>query len=94
MNLKRKKIHINIIKRNASKYITTIEGLDETDIDKGIKHLLKRMKKTFCCNGSLDKNPENDEVVIKMQGDQRDNVKNYLIKKYEFNEADIIVHGV
>ena len=94
MNLKRKKIHINITKRNASKYITTIEGLDEIDIDKGIKHLLKRMKKNFCCNGSLDKNHENDEVVIKMQGDQRENIKNYLIKKYEFNEEDIIVHGV
>lgn len=29
-----------------------------------------------------------------MQGDQRDNIKEYLIKRYNFDDCDIVVHGV
>ena len=69
-------------KRNLTK-----EELDQICEDAFVnvkEACLTLQEKTRCSN----------EVVIKMQGDQRDNIKNYLIKKYEFNVEDIIVHGV
>ena len=86
----RNKIHINITKRNARKYITTIEGLEEKYFEKGIKYFLKKVKKKFSCNGSIDKKTNN----IQMQGDQRENIKSYLIERYNFDDYDIVVHGI
>jgi translation initiation factor SUI1 len=86
----RKKIHLNITKRNARKYITSIEGLEEKDFEKGLKFILKKMKKNFSCNGSIDKTTS----TVQFQGDQRDNIKSYLIEKFDFSEEDIIIHGV
>ena len=55
-----------------------------------MKYFVKKIKKKFSCNGSIDK----ETNTIQMQGDHRDNIKEYLIKKYNFNDIDIIVHGV
>jgi translation initiation factor SUI1 len=85
---------MNIVKRNARKCITIIEGLDEKDFDKGLKNLLKKMRKLFSCNGSMDKDKETEAIVLKLQGDQRENVKSYIMQKYNIMEEDIIIHGV
>ena len=53
-------IHIRIIQRNSSKYITTIEGLDS---EINIKKLLKYMKKSFSCNGSIKKTEEKTKYI-------------------------------
>ena len=66
-----------------------IEGLEEKDFEKGMKYFLKRMKKKFSCNGSIDK----ETNTIQMQGDHRDNIKGYLVKRCNFNDTDIIIHG-
>lgn len=52
------------------------------------------MKKKFSCNGSIDKDKEKNGIVLKLQGDQRENIKNYLIQKYEMMEDNIIIHGI
>ena len=55
-----------------------------------MKYFLKRIKKKFSCNGSIDK----ETNTIQVQGDQRENIKEYLVKRYNFNSEDIIIHGV
>ena len=82
-------VHIRIQQRNAKKTITTIEGLDSS-ID--IKKLMKYIKKKFNCNGSIIKTEDNIDI-IQLQGDQRDNMKNFLIKENIISKDFIKVHG-
>jgi len=88
--LNQTKIHIRIQKRNARKHICTVEGLemDKTEL----KNMIKGMKKKFACNGNLV-NDDKLGFVIQLQGDMRDNIKQYLIDNYSFNEDCIITHG-
>ena len=82
-------VHIRIQQRNAKKTITIIEGLD-TSID--LKKLVKYIKKKFNCNGSIIKTVD-DIDIIQLQGDQRENIKNFLIKENIVSEDFIKVHG-
>jgi len=88
-----KKIHLRTQQRNGRKCITIVEGLDE-DLD--IKRIARAMRKGFNCNGSV----EDDETygsIIKLQGDQRENVAQWLLdqKILTKQEADerIVKHG-
>ena len=74
------------------KCITSIEGLDE-DLDK--KRICKAMRKLFNCNGNVIDDEDRGEV-IQLQGDQRDNVRTFLLEQtvLESHEKDrIVVHG-
>lgn len=83
------KIHLRIQQRNGKKCITTISGLP-ADLDQ--KRVCKHMRKTFCCNGSLDEDEEHGKI-IQLQGDQRTNVKEWLLFN-EIAKADgIVIHG-
>ena len=86
---KQNMIHIMIQQRNAKKTITTVEGLN-TSID--IKKLAKYIKKIFNCNGSIIKTDNNIDI-IQLQGDQRENMKNFLIKENIIAEDFIKIHG-
>lgn len=82
------KIHIRKTQRNGRKCITTIEGLaDELDI----KKITKALKKVFKCNGAIVKD-ENELEIIQLSGDQRNNVKDFLITEEIEKEETIIVH--
>ena len=67
--------------------ITTISGLKQ-DLD--FPRLLRAFKKTFKCIGALD---VNDDIVfaIKLSGDQRDNVKNFLLKEEIILDENCII---
>ena len=80
----------NCEKRSGRKNITTISGLNQ-DLD--FPRLLKAFKKSFKCIGALD--VEGDIVIaIKLSGDQRDNIKNFLLKEeIILDENCIIIHG-
>ena len=82
-------IHIRIQQRNAKKTITTVEGIDP-DID--LKRLVKYIKKKFNCNGSIIIT-EDDIPIIQLQGDQRENIKKFLIKENIISEDFVKVHG-
>jgi translation initiation factor 1 len=92
------KIHLRIQQRNARKRTTTIEGLENLNgVD--INLLLKEMRKRFSCTGALLA-PERTGVhertgapVIKLTGDQRENVKNYLVRMKIVEIDDIVIHG-
>lgn len=86
------KVHIRIQKRNGKKSITTIQGL-ATDLD--LKKLIKAFKKSFNTNGTIVKDVEVGEV-IQLQGDHRNNVKDFLIRYKVYSEQqenDIAIHG-
>ena len=82
------KIHIRKTQRNGRKCITTVEGLaDELDI----KKITKALKKVFKCNGAIVKD-ENEYEIIQLSGDQRENVKDFLVSEEIEKEETIIVH--
>lgn len=90
--LNKPKLHIRVQKRNGKKCITTAQGFEE-DLD--VKRICKAMRKQFNCNGNVIAD-EDDGDVIQLQGDQRDNVKQWILDNQVIskNEADrIVVHG-
>jgi translation initiation factor 1 len=89
--LRREVAHIRLQKRNGRKSITTIVGLEQ-DLD--FRRLLKAFKKNFKCIGSLDVADNNDVLAIKLSGDQRENVKEFLLQEeIILDEECIIIHG-
>lgn len=84
------KIHLHIKKRNARKYITTVEGLAQRGID--IKKFVTDLKPKLCCAGTICKNDNNIEIV-QLQGDHREALSEFLQDKYNVVKYDIIKHG-
>lgn len=81
-------IHIRLQKL-GNRNLTILENLD-TEFD--LKRICKAMRKAFSCNGQV--NEEN--MVIKLQGDQRKNVKEWLFVNEIIPHAEedrIILHG-
>jgi translation initiation factor 1 len=91
-SLQKSKVHIRVQQRNGRKCITSIEGLDD-DLDQ--KRICKHMRRLFNCNGNVV-NDEDRGEVIQLQGDQRENVRAFLLEQtvIEPHEKDrIVVHG-
>tara|TARA_B110000014_G_C19609061_1_gene322483 strand:+ start:79 stop:396 length:318 start_codon:yes stop_codon:yes gene_type:complete len=82
-------VHIRIQQRNGRKCITTIQGLPE---EADLKKLTKHAKRTFSCNGAVVIDEEEGKI-IQLQGDQRENIKKFLIKENLVEETDIKIHG-
>ena len=81
--------HIRIQQRNGRKSITTVQGLAS---DLNLKLILKTWKKSFTCNGAIVDDEEHGKV-IQLQGDQRTNVRDFLINEEINRKEDIVVHG-
>lgn len=69
------KIHVRVQQRNARSYITTISDMDE-DLD--LKRICRAMRNAFSCNGTVINDKDHGEI-IQLQGDQRDNLKTWLV---------------
>ena len=82
-------VHIRICQRKSHKYLTTIEGL-ASDLSK--KGILKAMRQAFNCNGCLRRDKEGKRI-IQLQGDQRDNVFEFLDSENIIDKENIKVHG-
>mmetsp|Transcript_20048 Transcript_20048/g.59534 ORF Transcript_20048/g.59534 Transcript_20048/m.59534 type:complete len:101 (-) Transcript_20048:350-652(-) len=75
--------------RNGRKSLTTVQGLKEKyDYNK----VLKALKKDFCCNGTVVEDTELGKV-IQLQGDQRRNVSEFLVKTKISKKENIKLHG-
>jgi translation initiation factor 1 len=83
------KVHVRVQQRNGRKCITTIEGLAD-DLD--IKRICKAFKKNFSCNGAVQKDEEAGEV-IQLSGDQRTNVKSFLVDQEICLGESVVLHG-
>jgi translation initiation factor 1 len=82
------KIHIKIKQRNGRHCNTLIEQLP-TGTD--LVLLLKKMKRMFHCNGSVQKTDNGS--YIQLFGDQRVVSKKFLIDNLITDETNIIIHG-
>lgn len=82
-------IHIRIQQRNGRKTLTTVQGIVD-DYDK--KKLVKAFKKKFACNGTVIEHPEYGEV-IQLQGDQREDVCEFLAATGLAKNEQLKVHG-
>lgn len=87
----REVVHIRLQKRNGRKSLTTIAGLGQ-DLD--FRRLLKAFKKKFKCIGSLDVVDDDKVLAIRLSGDQRENVQNFLLEEeIILDKNNIIIHG-
>ena len=82
-------IHIRVFQRTGRKRITTVEGLSE-DFD--LKRLVKAWKKEFQVGGSIDADDDGPSI-IKLSGDVRAGVREFIVREGIAEEDRIIVHG-
>jgi translation initiation factor 1 len=83
------KVHVRVQQRNGRKCITTVAGLAD-DLD--IKRICKAFKKNFSCNGAVQQDEEENEV-IQLSGDQRTMVMEFLADQEICHKEDIVLHG-
>lgn len=83
-SISQSKIHLRIQQRNGRKCITIIEGLED-DLD--LKRICRAMRNAFSCNGNVK------DDIIQLQGDQRENIKEWLVIQEITTKDNIIVHG-
>ena len=82
-------VHIRVQQRNGKKSITTVQGLaDDLDLAK----ILKALKKTLNTNGTILNDEEFGEI-IKMQGDQRKAISDFLCTYHICQPSEIKIHG-
>jgi len=82
-------VHIRIQQRTGRKTLTTISGLPK-DLD--FERLIKTFKKLFSCNGALIKSEELG-IVVQLQGDQRKNALEFLVKEKIVKKSQVKIHG-
>lgn len=87
-NFNYQKIHLRKTQRNGRKCMTTVEGLAD-ELDK--KKITRALKRIFKCNGAIVKDEKENEI-IQLSGDQRNNVKDFLIEQEIEKEEDVVVH--
>lgn len=91
-HLSKEKIHIRIQDQKNRK-LTIIEGLDD-DLDQ--ERIAKAMKRVFSCSTKVNKDTGGNEVIV-LQGDQRLNVKEWLLAQEILTQQEakerLVLHG-
>ncbi|XP_034654877.1 eukaryotic translation initiation factor eIF1-like [Drosophila subobscura] len=82
-------VHIRIQQRNGRKTLTTVQGLSA---EYDLKKIVRSCKKEFACNGTVIEHPEYGEV-LQLQGDQRENICQWLTKVGLAKPDQLKVHG-
>ncbi|CAH0489670.1 hypothetical protein KXD40_004294 [Peronospora effusa] len=83
------KVHVRVQQRNGRKCLTTVQGLAD-DLD--VTRILKAFKKNFSCNGAIVKDDELGEI-IQLSGDQRTNIREFLLDQEICMDAQVVLHG-
>jgi translation initiation factor 1 len=83
------KVHIRVQQRSGRKSITTVQGL-AGDLD--LKKIARVLKKTFHCDGTVNIDEEHGEI-LQLSGDQRTNIREFLIDQQICHEDQIVIHG-
>ncbi len=88
-----KKIHIRT-QQNGKKWITIIEGLDD-DLDQA--RIARAIKGALHCSATACTNDTDGAEYIKLSGNQRDRITDWLVANEVLNEkeakARIVLHG-
>ncbi|RZC50121.1 hypothetical protein C5167_018543 [Papaver somniferum] len=83
-------VHIRVQKRNGEKRLTTVEGLKK---ELNYENILKQFKKEFGCNGNIVTQYKEVSRVIQLQGDQRKNIRYFIVKAGVADRDYIKLHG-
>jgi translation initiation factor 1 len=82
-------VHIWLRQRNGKKCVTEVNGLaSDLNLDK----IMKFWRKDFHCSVSKFIN-EDKEKIIKLQGDKRELILQFLILENIISKANIKIHG-
>lgn len=82
-------MHIRVQQRNGRKMLTTVQGIP---FQFNLEKIAKACKKRFACNGTVIEHPEYGEV-LQFQGDQREKLKEFIVKVGLVQPDKIKVHG-
>ncbi|CAG0880554.1 unnamed protein product [Cyprideis torosa] len=82
-------VHVRIQQRNGRKTLTTVQGLS---VEYDLRKIVRACKKEFACNGTVVDHPEYGEV-LQLQGDQRENICQFLTKMGLVTQDQLKVHG-
>ena len=83
-------VHIRVFQRKTRKYVTSIEGLAK---DLNLKKINRYMSKEFCCNGTVVEDDDTGNKIIQLQGNQKQNVFNFLVDEKICDKTNIKIHG-
>lgn len=83
-------VHVRIQQRNGRKCLTTVQGLPPK---LNLKKVLTYFKKQFCCNGTIVEDPAAGKI-LQMQGDQRQQVAEFLVQEKICHKEQIKIHGI
>ncbi|KOB60377.1 hypothetical protein PFHG_02153, partial [Plasmodium falciparum HB3] len=75
--------------RNGRKSVPSVPGFGKT-LDR--KKMVRALKKEFNCNGTIIEDIEHGSI-IQLQGDKRNNVKEFLIREGICALEHIRIHG-
>jgi translation initiation factor 1 (eIF-1/SUI1) len=83
------------IQQNGSKKVTIINGLEKEDDE--LKKIASKLRTHFCCSCSVKKytSGENEGMkYLKMSGEHRKDLKEYLLHKgYISSDDKVTIHG-
>jgi translation initiation factor 1 len=83
LRCEQKKVEISVQQRNTRKYVTIINSSNLRDVD----NLAHQLRKLLNCRASVIGDH------IELSGDQRENVRQFLINKGIAKKETIKVHG-
>ncbi|ARF10208.1 hypothetical protein Hokovirus_1_87 [Hokovirus HKV1] len=93
-NNNNEKIHIRLKQRNTKKTWTIIDNITIiSNEDNDLKKILKHLKKTNQCNGSISIEKETNKKILILQGDKRQQVKEHFLNDHKLDENIIVIHG-
>ena len=86
-------IHVRS-RQMGRKWITTIEGMDD-DLD--LKRIARAMKSSFHCSAAVAEDEETGAEYIKLSGNQKDVIREWLIAAEILTEREatdrLVLHG-
>lgn len=82
-------VHIWIRQRSGRKYITEVEGLAS---DLNLKKIMKCWRKEFHCSVAKTVNKKGNKI-LRLQGDKRDLILNFLLEEKIIDKEKIKMHG-
>ena len=85
-------INIRIIQRARNKYITIVENIEQIP-NFNIKKVNKFLKKKLNCNSSIQINKDSKEKFLQFQGNKSEEIKDFLINRFDIDKDYIIIHG-
>jgi len=82
------------VRQRGRKHITTISSLTDEKVGSGgLEGLTKNLKKKFACIGTVKKDEKTGQRIIEFSGDQRENVRKYLLENKIVDPKNLNIHG-